>query len=213
MSAVEIALHEIPSVKQAVVVSESHGAKGDRLVAYVVAKNKRAARSNYWRARLQTRLPEYMVPAQFVVLDSLPVNAAGKIDRRVLPAANKSSGVQATRSTPPRSAVEKLLLGWWREALKLDSFGMDEGFVELGGDSLQAAQIIGRVLDLFPLRKPLIALAEAPTVAALAEFILAQETKTGQSEEIAKLYLTIQSMSDGDVEDALRKNGEAPNDG
>ncbi|MGE5220528.1 MAG: non-ribosomal peptide synthetase [Chloroflexota bacterium] len=213
VSAVETALHEIPSVKHAVVVSERGGTKGDRLIAYVVAKNKRANRRNDWRARLQSRLPEYMVPAQFVVLDNLPLNAAGKIDRRALPAANRVLGGRSPRSALPRSAVEELLAEWWREVLKLDSFGIHKDFFELGGDSLRAAQVIGRVLDLFPLRKPLITLADASTVAALARFIRAHETRTGQSEKIAKLYLKIQSMSDRDVDEALRDNGEAPNDG
>jgi acyl carrier protein len=182
MSAVETALHEIPSVKQAVAVSESHGVKGDRLVAYVVAKDKRAARSKSWRARLKTLLPEYMIPAQFVVLDRLPLNAGGKVDRRALPGGKNAPGARSARVAAPRSELEKLLWGLWREALQLDSLGMDEDFVELGGDSLQAAQVVARVGELFPLRKPLVALAEAPTVAALERFILAQETRAGQSE-------------------------------
>ena len=213
VSAVETALHEIPSVKQAVVVSENHGVKGDRLVAYVVAKDKRAARSKPWRARLKTLLPEYMIPAQFVVLDRLPLNAGGKVDRRGLPGAKDAPGARSARVAAPRSELEKLLWGLWREALQLDSVGMDEDFAELGGDSLQAAQVVARVGELFPLRKPLVALAEAPTVAALERFILAQETRAGQSEKIAAAYLQVQSMSDGAVKKALSQNPGIPSDG
>ncbi|HMA80361.1 MAG TPA: non-ribosomal peptide synthetase, partial [Candidatus Binatia bacterium] len=213
VSAVETVLHEIPSVKQAVVVSENHGVKGDRLVAYVVAKDKRVARSKSWRARLKTLLPEYMIPAQFVVLDRLPLNAGGKVDRRALPGAKNAPGTRSGRMAAPRSELEKLLWGLWREALQLDSLGMDEDFAELGGDSLQAAQVVARVGELFPLRKPLVALAEAPTVAALGRFILAQETRAGQSEKIAAAYLQVQSMSDGAVKKALSQNPGIPGDG
>ena len=213
VGAVETALHEIPSVKQAVVVAASDAPKGDRLIAYVVAKNKRAVRRNEWRARLKRCLPEYMVPAQFVMLDSLPVTSGGKIDRRALAVPQNKSRTRSAPCTEPASALEKLVLKLWREALKVDALGSDEDFTELGGDSLQAAEIIGHIRDLFPLRKPLLSLAETPSVAALATFVLAQETKPGQSEKIATAFLLVESMSNPDVEMALARNGGRSSDG
>jgi amino acid adenylation domain-containing protein len=213
VSAVETALHKIPSVKQAVVVAASAGAKGDRLIAYVVAKNKRAVRRNDWRARLKRCLPGYMVPAQFVLLDSLPVTSGGKIDRRALAVPKNNSRTRSAPFPEPTSALEKLVQKLWREALKLDALGSDEDFTELGGDSLQAAEIIGHIKDLFPLCKPLVTLAETPSVAALTRFVLAQETKPGQSEKIATVFLLVESMSNHDVEMALARNGGRSSDG
>lgn len=213
MVAVETALQEIPSIKQAVVVSASDGAKGDRLIAYVVPKTKRAARSNDWRAHLKSRLPDYMVPAQFVALDRLPVSAGGKVDRRALAELKKTSRRRSTGLAAPRSSLETLLLGLWREALKLDSLGIDEEFAELGGDSLQAAQIVAGVRDLFALHKPLVELAGTPTVAALAKFICTHEIIPGQSQKIAAVYLLVENMSDSAVEAALRRDGGRSSDG
>ncbi len=208
-SAVEAALHDIPSVKQAVVVSEYDGANGNRLIAYVVPKRKRAVRSTGWRAQLITRLPAYMVPARFVVLDRLPVSAGGKIDRRALPGFKKTPSKPGDRSVVPRNGLEKLLLEFWRDALNLEFLAVDEDFIELGGDSLQAAQILARVQELFPLTEPLVTLAQGPSIAALAKFILVHEAKPGQAEKIATAYLQIESMSDNEVEKVLRKDGGA----
>jgi acyl carrier protein len=113
----------------------------------------------------------------------------------------------------PRSSLETLLLGLWREALKLDSLGIDEEFAELGGDSLQAAQIVAGVRDLFALHKPLVELAGTPTVAALAKFICTHEIIPGQSQKIAAVYLLVENMSDSAVEAALRRDGGRSSDG
>ncbi len=161
LTAVETALHEIAEVKQAAVVQRRDEAKRTRLIAYVVPKETVALSVKQLRAELSLRLPSYMIPAAFVLLQSLPVNSAGKIDRRALPAPQIISRAFDEPLVKARNAVEKVLLSFWRDALKIDSVGIHDDFTELGGDSLLGAQIAARINDVFPLATPLAGLFQA----------------------------------------------------
>ena len=96
-----------------------------------------------------------MIPGAFVLLQSLPMNSAGKIDRRALPAPQIVCRSTDEPLVASRNAVEEVLLSFWRDALKIDSVGIHDDFTELGGDSLLGAQIAGRINDVFPLGTPL----------------------------------------------------------
>ena len=213
LTAVETALHKIPSVKQAVVLIRNDSAGGDRLIAYVVAQGDRETDTGAWRALLKERLPQYMVPSVFVVLDRLPVNAGGKVDRRALPEPPRSRRSHATPTVSPRSALEKVLAAFWSDALAIQTPGVEDDFTELGGDSLQAAQIVARVQELFLLDKPLVMLGQTPTIEALAGFIIAHERVPGQSEKIASIFLRVESLPAADVVKALQKYQDSASDG
>ena len=204
LTAVETALHEIAAVKQAAVVQRRDEANRTRLIAYVVPKETVALTVKQLRAELSPRLPSYMIPGAFVLLQSLPVNSAGKIDRRALPAPQIVGRSTDEPLVASRNAVEEVLLGFWRDALKIDSVGIHDDFTELGGDSLLGAQIAARVNDSFPLRTPLAGLFQTPTVARLAEWLTEQETVPGQAEKIATILLRIDAMSDAEILDAVR---------
>jgi len=212
LGAVEAALRQIPRVKQAVVIVGDR-ANGDRLIAYLVLKKKPAFGSREARAQLKSRLPRYMIPSRFVVLDRLPLSAGGKVDRGVLRALDKNSAERKAATAVGRSALETLLLGWWREALRAECLGVDDDLTELGVDSLQAAHILARVYELFPLRAPPVGLGDPPTVAALSRSILMLEEQPGQSEEIAAEYLRVEKMTDAEVEAALSIDGGPSIDG
>ena len=213
LTAIETALHEIRSVRQAVVVTRNDSAAGNRLIAYVVPHGNRDANAREWRAHLQARLPQYMVPSTFVILDRLPVNAGGKVDRRVLPEPPRGRRPLTTPRVAPQLAVEKVLAGFWRDALTIRTPGVEDDFTELGGDSLQAAQIVARIQELFPLDEPLVTLAQAPTIAELARFIIAHERVPGQSEKIATMVLRVESLAAAEVVKALRKYQDSRSDG
>jgi hypothetical protein len=160
---------------------------------------------------LRARVPGYMVPAEFVVLDRLPVGAGGKIDRRALLEAQQAQCAKSRRTVRPRSALEKALARFWAEVLGIQPPGVRDDFAGLGGDSLQAAQIIARVHEIFPLRRPLPNLA--PTIERTAVLIAAGETKPGQTEKIATAFLRVESLSNAEVRAALRQPRAPASDG
>ncbi len=158
---IEAALLEHVTVREAAVV-----AREQRLVAYVVAAEGAEATASALREHLSSRLPEYMVPGGFVVLERLPLNRNGKLDRRALPAPEQGTGVD--RYVAPRTPAEEVLAGIWAEVLRLEQVSALDNFFELGGHSLLATQVISRVREAFGVEVPLKALFEAPTVVGLA---------------------------------------------
>jgi amino acid adenylation domain-containing protein len=204
LGAVEAALNEIPSVRQAVVVAQPDPGKGSRLIAYVVPKRHAIADIDRWKSQLKSKLPAYMVPDSFSVLESLPLNNGGKVDRRALPAPEKKRHRMGTELVAPRNAVEMVLAKFWRDVFDLESVSLDDDFTQFAADSLLAAQVAAKITGLFPLTEPLANLFQTPTIAAASAFIRAHETKTGQAEIIAERFLQVDSMSDAEVLLALQ---------
>jgi amino acid adenylation domain-containing protein len=204
VGAVEAALNEIPSVRQAVVVAQPDRVKGSRLIAYVVPKKEAAVDIDQLIRRLKAKLPAYMMPNSFSVLESLPLNSAGKVDRRALPAPEKKRRERTTELAAPRNALERVLAKFWRDAFDLELVSVDDDFTQFGADSLLAAQVAAKIAGLFPLTEPLANPFQTPTIAATAAFILAHEPEAGQSEIIAARFLQIEAMSDAEVFRALQ---------
>ncbi|MEB0013428.1 amino acid adenylation domain-containing protein [Glaciimonas sp. Gout2] len=150
-------------VREAAVLVHGDGGDG-QLVAYLVAEESGAPLDRtLLKSQLQQRLPDYMVPAQFMLLDRLPVTANGKLDRRALPAPTWKG--RAYRA--PESVVEISLGAIWAEVLKLDRVGLDDHFFELGGHSLLATQMCARIQRRLGLVVPLRYLFQTPV---LSEF-------------------------------------------
>jgi acyl carrier protein len=206
VSAVETALYEIPAVKQAAVVVSDDVEKRSRLIAYVAPKARHRLTSAKLRAQLKLRLPDYMVPAYFVILQRLPMTSAGKVDRNALPLPENLQRAGALPRAKPRDSIEQVLISLWREQLATDSLGIDDDLAELGADSLSAARIVASVTELFPLRMPLSTLFETPTIARLAEFIRTHELVPGQSDKIASVFLKVEAMSATEVLAVFQKN-------
>ncbi|WP_052517558.1 amino acid adenylation domain-containing protein [Archangium violaceum] len=119
------------------------------------------------RTWLKQRLPEYMVPSAFVVLEELPLTSSGKVDGRALPAPGESR--QGSRSSvPPRDELERQLANVWEEVLGVTSVGVTDSFFELGGQSLLAVRLVARLRERLGHTVPLAALFEGPTIEELA---------------------------------------------
>ena len=158
---VESVLAGLAGVREAVVMAREDAPGDRRLVAYVTGD----AHEGELRQALRERLPEFMIPAVFVRLEALPLTPNGKLDRKVLPAPERTEG--ATREAP-QSEVEEILAGIWSEVLATGSVGIHDDFFALGGHSLLATQVISRVREAFAVELPLKAVFERPTVAGLA---------------------------------------------
>ncbi|MFI2234627.1 amino acid adenylation domain-containing protein, partial [Nocardia testacea] len=161
---IESALTEVDAVAQAVVVLRGDARTGDQLVGYVVPAAGAAVDTDALRAALSGRLPSYMVPAAFVVLDAFPLNASGKLDRRALPEPVFAAKAFRAPSTP----IEEIVAATFADVLGVERVGADDDFFELGGNSLVGMQVAARIGAALGTQVAVRALFEAPTVAALA---------------------------------------------
>ncbi|HET8934206.1 MAG TPA: amino acid adenylation domain-containing protein [Polyangiales bacterium] len=139
---IEARLTTMPGVTEACVVVSSHEPGDARLVAYLVGD--RAVKVESVRLSMSELLPEYMVPAAYVLLDSLPVTANGKLDRKALPAPDRTA-YAARGYEAPRTEVERALCELWAELLRVEAVGRNDNFFELGGHSLLAITLIERM--------------------------------------------------------------------
>ncbi|AFZ19715.1 amino acid adenylation enzyme/thioester reductase family protein [Allocoleopsis franciscana PCC 7113] len=130
---------------------------------------------SHLRSFLKEKLPEYMVPSAFVMLDALPLTPNCKVDRKALPAPNQTRSLLEEAFVAPQSPVEAQLVQMWTKVLGLEQVGIHDNFFELGGHSLLTAQLLSQIKETFQVELPLATLFESPTVAALAEAILLQQ--------------------------------------
>jgi amino acid adenylation domain-containing protein/non-ribosomal peptide synthase protein (TIGR01720 family) len=169
---IEVVLSEHPAVRQAVVLAREDAPGDVRLVAYLAA----AADTHVADIRelLSDRLPEYMMPAAFVVLDTLPLTPNGKVDRDALPAPDATLGKGDAGRVGPRNPYEEILADLWRHLLRVETLGVHDNFFDLGGHSLLATQVLTRLNATFKVKLSYRDLFDAPTVAGLAECVEAE---------------------------------------
>ncbi|MEG4234824.1 amino acid adenylation domain-containing protein [Microcoleus sp. Pol11C3] len=134
------------------------------------------------QAYLAEKLPEYMVPSAFVVLESLPVTANGKVDRLALPAPEPIKLEWAGGYVAPHTSIEEVLVKIWVEVLGIKRVGIRDNFFELGGHSLLATQLVSRVRDAFGVELPLRRVFEAPTIAELSKIVESLKDKNAKSD-------------------------------
>jgi len=171
---IEACLDALPEVAQSVVALwRGDGAGRERLVSYVVPTPGIAGLdAEALRTALRARLPEYMVPGQFVVLDAMPLTRSGKIDRRGLPAPTPADD---TKGQAPGNPVEEMLFDLWSDVLRRDPPGVGANFFELGGHSLLATQLASAVRRRFDVEMPLRIVFERPVLREQAEWLARQQ--------------------------------------
>ncbi|RKH48814.1 amino acid adenylation domain-containing protein, partial [Corallococcus sp. AB050B] len=162
---IETALARQPGVSEAVVLVRGDGAN-KRLVGYVVAKEGHALHVDTLRTGLRQGMPEYMVPSALMVLDAMPLNANGKVDRRALPEPEAPRSQKVFEA--PRTETEAKLAAIWSQVLRVPQVGVTDNFFELGGHSLLATQVASRIRAGFGVELPLRELFESATLEALA---------------------------------------------
>lgn len=169
----EFALSKHPSIKEAAVKAIEFGTEEKYLVAYIVPKNKDVATSDL-RAYLKKKLPEYMLPWDFIPLDSLPLNPNGKVDRDALPVPDQHSGDADAVYVAPRNPIEEKIADIWKAILGVSAVGVNDNFFALGGHSINAAQIISRVRDEFEIDLSIATMFDIENLAEMAEIVSRQ---------------------------------------
>ena len=187
---IETQLLQQPAVWEAVVVARE-GASSTRLVAYVSLHADHLVTTSALREALAQTLPDYMLPAAIVVLDSLPLNANGKVDRKRLP---EPEFVSEGDYAPPEGEVEQALANIWAEVLGMGRVGRNDNFFELGGHSLAVLQVQQKLQLSQSISVPLRLFFEQPVLKAIAiviqeEYMSASRQDREQSElsEMAEL--------------------------
>nr|AXN93627.1 PuwA [Symplocastrum muelleri NIVA-CYA 644] len=164
---IETVLGTHPQVKQVAVIVREDKPGDKRLVAYIVPQQESLASSEL-RSLIKQKLPDYMVPAAFVMLPTLPLTPSGKIDRRALPAPSSN---ESTATVPPRDPVELQLAQIWSEVLGVDWVGVGDNFFDLGGHSLLAVRLMTQIQQHFGKHLPLATLFQNPTIESLANLL------------------------------------------
>jgi amino acid adenylation domain-containing protein len=168
---VEAALGEHPAVRQAVVLAREDTPGDKRLVAYIVPADGAMAGAEALRAHLRERLPDYMLPLAYVVLEHLPLTPNGKVDRRALPTPQQeraSIGRTPVETDQPANLLELELIRLWRRLFQREDIGRHDNFFDLGGHSLLAARLAIAIDNLLGCKLPIPALFQSPTIESLS---------------------------------------------
>ncbi|NET02964.1 MAG: amino acid adenylation domain-containing protein, partial [Sphaerospermopsis sp. SIO1G1] len=165
---IETALSQNAEIQASCVIVREDKSGDKRLVAYIVSEAKLT--TSELRQYLKDRLPGYMIPSAFVYLESLPLTANGKIDRRALPAPTVDTEI-ANNYVAPRTPTEEILTTIWQQVLKLETVGIHDNFFELGGHSLLATQLVSRIRDSLQIEISLQTVFAETTIAQLGKVI------------------------------------------
>ena len=194
---IEAVLSQHPTVEECVVVAQDDARGNKRLVAYVVARKESTSPIADLRRFLKEQLPDYMLPAAFVLLEAFPLTPNGKIDRKALPLPDITDVVRDGAIATPTTPTEKRLVDIVAPLLGLEQVGIDDNFFLIGGNSLMGMQLVVQVAETFGIDFPLRTLFNAPTVRQLAS-------------EIEQLILArLQTMSEDEARDLLEKASSA----
>ncbi|HKO91896.1 MAG TPA: amino acid adenylation domain-containing protein, partial [Polyangiaceae bacterium] len=167
---IETALTQLPNVLDAVCTVVLDASEQKSLVAYVVPRTGAVLEERTLRSELGQRLPDFMLPSHFIVLQYLPLSPNGKVDRKALPSPTGRVGKEPP--VPPRSREERELVELWQALLQKQAIGIRDDFFELGGHSLLAVLLITRIKQTFGVDLPLSRVLERPTVEALAASVV-----------------------------------------
>jgi acyl carrier protein len=168
LAEIESVLQQQGEVRQAVVIA---GDEPPGLVAYIVPYLSQPLNEVEMKQFLRQRLPEYMVPATFIFLNTLPLNANGKVDYPALPAPEARQPEQTLTYTPPSTETEQAIAQIWQAALGLKTVGLHDNFFDLGGHSLLMIQVHSKLQERFNPGLAMGDLFRYPTISTLANYL------------------------------------------
>jgi amino acid adenylation domain-containing protein len=165
------ALNSHAGVRSSVVVARADDSGEKRLIAYLIVASDSRPTPASLRSHLQKQIPDYMIPTQFVAVNSFPLNASGKIDRAALPTLDRSNTLPDEEFVAPQSIVELRLAEIIASLLHLDRVGTNDNFFLLGGHSLLGTQLLTRITQSFGVEMSLLSLFDHPTLAGMSSEI------------------------------------------
>ena len=145
-----------------------------------------------------------MIPSRFIMIESLPLNPHGKVDRKSLPEPDDSRPNLENPFVLPYTPVEQELTEIWSEVLEIDQVGIQDKFLELGGNSLQATRIISKVLNTFKVKLSLQSLFAAPTIAEMAGLIIQNQAKKVDQNELDRMLADLEKLSDKEATELIK---------
>ena len=205
---VEAVLAMQPGIREIAVRIWTTPNDDQRLVAYMVAQPGETITEGSrliaaLRERARARLPEYMIPSEWMVLGALPLTPNGKVDRAALPIPDRVDGSFQT----PRTPLEKEMAALWAELLGVPQVGLlDDFFRQMGGHSLLATRLVSRIRNAFGVELPLRAVFETPTVHGLSIAVVQQQAKLANEPSLANILCDIEALPD-DAAGALLTDG------
>ena len=210
---IEAVLREHDRVQACVVMARADGRATEggadsgeekRLVAYVERREgAEAVSSSELRSYLEERLPEYMMPAAFVMMEELPLTEHGKVDRRALPAPDEQRPELESFYVAPRTETERAVAAIWQEVLGVERVGIEDNFFELGGHSILVTQLISRMRDRLEVELQLREMFEGPTVAELAALVVQRRAEQADGEQVEQLLQELEQLSAEEVQQML----------
>jgi acyl carrier protein len=191
---VEAILTQHPAVRDVVAIVRDDGPGDRRLVAYLTCQRGSTASAPDLHDFVKKRLPDYMVPSAFVILDALPLTTTGKVDRRALPAPSRTREDDAQAIVLPRTSLEEAIAAIWQGVLGLDRIGIHDNFFDLGGHSLLATRVMARVRAALRVDLSLKAFFETPTVAHLSRLVSDQRSAHRSPDDLANLLDVVEGL-------------------
>ncbi len=177
---IETVLAKAEGIAEAVVLVREQ-AREKRLVAYVVGEKDGEPSASEMRKYLAGRLPDYMIPGAFVVLEEMPITANGKVDKKKLPEPTNERPSLASEFIKPQTPTEQSIAAVWKEILHLSEVGIEDNFFDLGGNSLLLVQLHARLQKIFGEQLTMVQLFEHPTIGSLAAQLSQEEPSTKQA--------------------------------
>jgi acyl carrier protein len=202
---IEALLSQHPDVAQAVAIVREDLPDRQQLVGYVVSNRERVPTTSELRHFLKQKLPDYMVPSTFMTIESIPLTAGGKMNKRALPVPELGRSGLEVSFILPRTPTEKILAQLWTEVLGVEQVGMQDNFFELGGHSLLATQLVSRIAQTFAANISLRDLFTYSNIADLAELVVARQLDRADSPAIAEILSQVGDLSDDEVKQLLHQ--------
>ncbi|MFP5263127.1 MAG: amino acid adenylation domain-containing protein [Blastocatellia bacterium] len=167
---IEASLNQHPAVREALVIADGSGTEEKRLAAYLVPSQSAPSVEELSRF-LSRKLPAYMVPSMFIMLEAMPISPNGKLDRKSLPDLSNYRPELCVNYAPPQTEVERAIASVWQAVLRIDKVGLHDNFFDLGGHSLLIVQAHSRLREQYKWNISILDMFKHPTVSSLAKYV------------------------------------------